>query len=130
MRGSRPWAQFLVYANYVAEIDGSKSWAAQLEDERYLPLIKKRLKQIEKERLEVRPALNGYSREVDAMFRVATELRMLRAEMGRWTVAPQILGPVFPSEKIRRMDDAVEVSDLETAIEVGHRNWKEAMTRA
>lgn len=64
------------------------------------------------------------------MFRVATELRMLRAEIGKWTTAPPILGPVFPSERIQDRIDAKEVVDLTSAIEEGHRNWREAKERA
>lgn len=76
-----------------------------------------------------RPPLAGYTREVDATFRVATELRLLRAEIGKWGSAPPILGPVFPSERIRDREDAVEVTELQAAIEAGHRNWREANAR-
>jgi hypothetical protein len=126
IRGTRPWDQFLTYAAYVAQIDGGAVWAAQLGDDRFLPLIAKQMKESTG---PARPPLSGYSREVDAMFRVATELRLLRAEIGKWTVAPPILGPVFPSERIQARQDEVEVGELQSAIEVGHRNWREANAR-
>lgn len=63
------------------------------------------------------------------MFRVATELRLLRAEIGKWGAAPPVLGPVFPSEKLQRAADAREVNELQAAIEMGHRNWREANAR-
>lgn len=124
IRGTRPWDQFLVYAAYVSRIDGSRLWAAQLSDDRFLPVIEKQLKEMKE---PARPALSGYSREVDGLFRVATELRLLRAEMGKWGSAPPILGPVFPSEKIQDRHDAEEVDELRAAVEAGHRNWREAM---
>ena len=129
IRGTRPWAQFLTYANYVAEVDGSALWAAQLNDERFLPAIRARLKEMAKEGVEARPPLAGYSREVDGLHRVATELRMLRAEIGRWGVAPPIPGPLFPSEKLKREEQAQEVNDLQAAVAMGHQNWREANAR-
>lgn len=129
IRGTRPWAQFLNYAEYVGNIEGSALWAAQLSDDRLLPEIEAAIK-ASKGKEAGRPPLAGYSREVDAMFRVATELRMLRAEIGKWGSAPPILGPLFPAEKIQARQDAVEVNELQAAIEAGHRNWREAKTRA
>jgi hypothetical protein len=127
IRGTRPWAQFTCYAGHVAQIDGGATWAAQLNDDRFLPMFAKQMKESSTE--PSRPSLSGYSREVDGMFRVATELRLLRAEIGKWINAPMILGPVFPSERIQKELDAQEVDDLQQAIAVGHRNWREAMTR-
>ena len=128
VRGTRPWDQFLVYAHYLGQIDGSVLWAAQLDDDRFLPDIEKRLKEL-KGSGPARPPLAGYSREVDSMFRVATELRLLRAEIGKWGSAPPILGPVFPWERIQDRADAVEVNELSLAVEEAHRNWREAMER-
>lgn len=130
IRGTRPWDQFLVYAHYLGQIDGSVLWAAQLDDDRFLPEIEKQIKEQKENKKPARPPLAGYSREVDGMFRVATELRMLRAEIGKWGVAPPILGPVFPFERIQDRADAGEISELSSAIEEGHRNWREAMNRA
>jgi hypothetical protein len=131
IRGSRPWSQFLNYCEYLIEnVDGCALWAGQLNDERFLPMIEQRLRDIRKTGEQTRPSLTGYSREVDGLHRVATELRMLRAEIGKWGTAPPILGPVFPTEKIQNQWDAQEVSDLSEAIEAGHRNWKEAKQRA
>lgn len=128
IRGTRPWGQFLSYTSYlVANIDGCALWAAQLDDERFLPEIEKRLKELKKSKEQARPALAGYTREVDGLFRIATELRMLRAEMGRWGEASPILGPLFPSEKIQARNDRHEVSELQAAVEAGHRNWREVM---
>lgn len=127
IRGTRPWSQFLTYTTYLAEnVDGSALWAAQLDDERFLPMIEKRLKELKKAGTVTRPPLNGYSREVDGLHRVAVELRMLRAEMGKWSEAPPVLGPLFPSEKIDIRDKAHEAEELALAIVVGHRNWEEA----
>jgi hypothetical protein len=55
---------------------------------------------------------------------------MLRAEIGKWGYAPPILGPVFPSERLQDQADEAEVNDLQSAIEAGHRNWREAKERA
>ncbi|MGA7054983.1 MAG: hypothetical protein WBZ37_27695 [Mycobacterium sp.] len=129
VRGTRPWAQFLVYADHVANIEGGRTWAAQLSDDRFLPQFKKALEESKANGQKSRPSLAGYSREVDGLFRVATELRLLRAELGKWGSAPPILGPVFPSEKLEDIDREAEVVDLAAAIEAGHRNWREAMKR-
>lgn len=130
IRGTRPWSQFLTYTTYIAQnVNGSALWAAQLDDERFLPAIEKQLKEMAKDKNAppARPSLTGYSREVDGLHRVAVELRMLRAEMGKWTEAPPILGPLFPREKLEARADAQEVLDLAAAIAVGHSNWTEAM---
>lgn len=128
IRGTRPWSQFLTYATYVGQIDGGVLWAAQLNDDRFLPEIEKSIKET-KGKPPARPSLTGYSREVDGLLQVATELRLLRAEMGKWTSAPPVLRPVFPYERIQARLDEVNISELQEAIEVGHRNWREANDR-
>jgi hypothetical protein len=125
----RPWAQFLVYADYVANIEGARIWASQLGDDRFLPQFKEQFEKAKANGEVSRPPLAGYSREVDGLFRVATEIRLLRAEIGKWGSAPPILGPVFPSEKLQDIADAAEVGELAEAIAQGHRNWEEAMKR-
>jgi hypothetical protein len=130
VRGVRPWDQFLIYATYVGNIEGSQLWAAQLSDDRFLPDIERELKAMKAAGDKARPPLAGYTREVDALFRVATELRLLRAEMGKWGSAPPILGPVFPGERIQQREDEIEVSELQQAIAAGHQNWREAKDRA
>lgn len=130
IKGIRPWSQFLTYTTYLAQnVDGSALWAAQLDDERFLPEIEKLIKKMKKDGVVARPALTGYSREVDGLHRVATELRMLRAEISK-TEAPPILGPLFPSEKIAARETEIEISELAAAVAVGHRNWEEAKERA
>lgn len=131
IRGTRPWSQFLTYCTYLAEnVDGSALWAGQLSDERLLPLIEAQMKEQAKAKVEVRPPLTGYSREVDGLLRVATEVRMLRAEVGKWSEAPPILGPLFPGEKIEAREREQEINDLAAAVAAGHRNWEEAKNRA
>lgn len=129
IRGTRPWAQFLTYTTYLAEnVDGSAVWAAQLSDDRFLPMIEARLKELAKvkDAPPTRPSLNGYSREVDGLHRVANELRALRGELGKWAEPVPILGPLFPGDKLAARDLAVEVDDLAAAVAVGHQQWEEA----
>lgn len=64
------------------------------------------------------------------MFQVATELRLLRAEIGKWGAAPPIPLPIFPSERITAKRDERDIGDLQVAIAAGHRNWEEAKNRA
>lgn len=64
------------------------------------------------------------------MFQVAQEIRLLRAEIGKWGAAPPIPIPMFPGERIQKQHDAAEVSDLYQAIEEGQRNWKLAQAWA
>lgn len=135
IRGSRPWPQFHTYATYVGNIDGSALWAAQLNDERFLPDFRKALAEARKAARKAnakpaRPSLQGYTREVDGMFRVATELRMLRAEIGKWGSAPPILGPEFPHERIEAEEAQHEKVELADVVELGKRNWREAKDRA
>jgi len=60
------------------------------------------------------------------MYRVATELRLLRAELGKWGYAPPILGPLFPHERLQQIADKQEISELDSIVEMGRRNWREA----
>lgn len=128
VRGDRPWAQFLVYANYVAQIEGGCLWAAQLSDERFLPEIRKALKEKAKTNGSNRPPLMGWDRMVDMMHRVAIEIRMLRADMTHQQLSP-IPGPMLPHEVIARDDREAEVSKIMTTIERGKQNWREANAR-
>lgn len=128
IKGIRPWASFLVHANYVAQIDGSRLWAAQLSDERFLPEIRKALKEKAKTNGSGRPPLAGWDRMVDMMHRVAVELRMLRSDLTHQQLEP-FPGPLFPGEIIRREDQDNEVSKLMATIERGRMNWKEANAR-
>lgn len=123
IRGTRPWSQFLNYSTYLGtNVTGSAMWAAQLEDDRFLSILEKKLEDA-KDEPPARPSLYGYTREVDSMHRVAVELRALRAEMGKWGEGIPILGPLFPSEKLKMRDEKQEVADLMSAIQEGHSNW-------
>lgn len=128
IKGTRPWASFLVHANYIAQTEGSRLWAAQLSDERFLPEIRKALAEKAKTNGSNRPALAGWDRMVDMLHRVAVEVRMLRSDITKQVLEP-LPGPVFPSEIIKREDSDHEVDKLMATIAQGHENWREANAR-
>jgi hypothetical protein len=85
----------LNYANTAARIEGSQLWAAQLEDERYLPEIARRLKE---QREASRPALLGYTRLVAAIDSLTDHVYMLRAEQGHWPAVSLRVKPRYPAD--------------------------------
>ncbi|OIN80867.1 hypothetical protein [Mycobacterium malmoense] len=101
----------------VAKIEGSQLWAAQLDDDRYLPEVEKQMAQ---RRGEDRPPLHGYSRVAAGLDTVANQIMLLRAEMGRWQGVPLIKGPVFPAEKIRQRKAARDMSKINSFLDFAH----------
>jgi hypothetical protein len=89
----------------LARIEGTEFWAAQLEDERYLPEIARQLEQRKRDRKkDEAPPLRGYSRLVAVMEDLIDQIHLLRAESGRWGSSAVRLRtrPEFPADKLAK----------------------------
>lgn len=112
MRGLRPWDQFLNYCDVVAQVRGGRLHAAQLTDPRYRDEIKKRL--AESDGKSTRPPLLGHTAEVDALYMVANQIRLLiRANGGEIEF---IDGPEGPADLIQQERTAVSLSLVDAAL--------------
>jgi hypothetical protein len=102
----------------VANIEGSQLWAAQLDDERNLPAIAKRLAE---KRERARTSLQGYSSLVSRMETLANQIYFLRAEMGKWgRTRPLYEGPVFPAEKLEQRKGARDIGKINDFLDFAH----------
>jgi hypothetical protein len=112
----------LNYCNTIAQLQGSQLWAAQLSDDRYLPVLEERLDGDSDE--PVRPSLLGETSLVSSLRLLTNQVLMLRAEQGKWPSVKPLKGPVYPFEKIAERRDKVEAETLLSVVDQAHANWE------
>lgn len=115
IRGERPWDQFLNYCVTVAQRPGTKLYAAQLNDDRYLPEFEKLLAETEP---STRPPLEGHSRLVQAIYMLANEVRAQTRIIGRVELRP-IEGPEMPADRIREQKKATGLARIASLLKGG-----------
>lgn len=102
IKGLRPWSQFLDYCDTVAQIDGSRLQAAQLNDERFLAEIEKLLHQKQQ---KYRPSLEGDTAEIKAIRQLSNDIRLFLRVQG--VQLPFLEGPEGPADRIRARKRAI-----------------------
>jgi len=117
VRGARPWDQFLIYCDHIANEVGGRFWAAQLKDPRYRKAIEE---QIAKQRGSGsgRPPLEGHTEVVKALFMVANQVRMLTKAMTQSDIE-FIEGPEGPADLITNEAKSRSFRLVDTAL--GHK---------
>lgn len=113
IRGTRPWDQFLVYCDEIAQEQGGRLWAAQLSDPRYEAEIEKRL--AEAEDSSGRPPLQGYTGEIKALYQVANQVRLLIGVMAQQEL-DLIEGPEGPIDRIKARRRALSDALVDAAL--------------
>lgn len=107
MRGARPWDQFLNYAETVGRIEGSQTYAAMLNDGRLQEVFNQRIEELAGE--PHRPQLLGYSREAQQLHRIEVAVVSIHRSLASNPDAiPVPQGPIFPAERYRIEQDALE----------------------
>lgn len=99
IRGQRPWAQFLVYCDDVAQREGGRLWAAQLADERYDAEIERIL--AERGDRKIRPGLEGDTAEVKAIRLLSNDIRRLTRLITKARIEA-LEGPETPADRLAR----------------------------
>lgn len=110
MRGLRPWNQFDRYTRDVAQRKGSRLRAAQLRDPRYLAELEQAVKSNGAGELP-RPTLEEWTPEVEAMYAVANDLRMLFRAITKSGIA-SYPGPEGPGDIIAARKKQVSLSKV------------------
>jgi hypothetical protein len=102
-------------------IEGSQFWAAQLQDERFLPEAKIKLDE-RKRRDDVRPSLVGYTRLQAAIEDLIDQVHLLRAEQGRWGGGSVSLRkrPKFPADILEDKRISKNRAMVNAALEHAH----------
>ena len=109
LRGLKPWAQFLNFADMFANTEGSWLWAAQVDDDRFLGHFEAMHEAAMRDPRPPRPPLAGY----DALMATLTGLRNdFRASHG----LPLLEGPQGPIDKIKDRKKTLVDSKLDAAL--------------
>lgn len=95
VRGTRPWGQFLSYCSTIAQVEGGRFWAAQLNDPRHEEEVAKKMA----EQTSDRPPLEGHTAEIRALYLVANQIRLLIQAMTQSDIG-FIEGPEGPADRI------------------------------
>lgn len=115
IRGTRPWDQFLNYCDTIAQEVGGRFWAAQLNDPRYLPDIKKRYAEQQREPGNGRPPLEGHTEVVKAIYLVANQIRLLIKATTQSEIE-FIEGPEGPVDRINAEAKAASLALVDQAL--------------
>lgn len=104
IRGDRPWAQFLVYCDDIAQHEGGRLWAAQLSDERFDAEIERML--AERGTTPQRPELEGDTAVVRAIRVMSNDIRQLTRLMTKARVS-YLQGPMTPADRLAARKSAM-----------------------
>lgn len=115
VRGTRPWDQFLIYCETIAQEVGGRFYAAQINDPRHLPEIEKQLAKAEAENSAGRPSLAGYTPEIRALDQVANQIRLLINALTQSNI-PFIEGPEGPVDLIKARRKQLSDSLVDAAL--------------
>jgi hypothetical protein len=111
VRGYRPWNQFLRLAQDVAQRQGSRLRAVQLRDPRYLAEVERLMEHQQATNGEPRPSLEEWTPEVEALYMVANDVRLLTRAMAKIDIGFH-RGPETPADIIAARRKQVSLSKI------------------
>ena len=100
VRGLRPWDQFYTYCQTIAQIPGSRLRAAQLSDDRYLAEVELMMERNEMDATQTRPPMENFTPEVEALYMVANDIRLLIRAMTQGAQVEFHPMPMTPLDRI------------------------------